>query len=83
MALHAPTIHTPAAVHVPGWLVVPALALVALLTLGILAAVFPVAEPTTPDDAYQLYRDGERSLVLDSAVLRAFQDYRAGERDLK
>ena len=83
MALHTPTVHQPAAVHVPGWLLVPALALVALLTLGVLSAVFPQSEPVTPDDAYQSYRAGERSLVLDTAILRAYQDYRAGERDLK
>ena len=83
MALHAPTIHTPQAVHIPGWLVVPALALAALLVLGILAVAFPAAEPTAPDEAYQQYRAGERSLVLDAATIQAIQDYRAGERDMK
>ncbi len=81
MALHAPTIHQPAAIHVPRWIEGVALVVAVILVLGLAYMLWPVSEPMTPDDAYAVYRSGERDPgISEVASQNAWLDYRAGER---
>ncbi len=81
MALHAPTIHTPAVIHVPRWLEAVALAVVVIVAIGLAYTFWPVSEPMTPEDAYAAYRAGEQDPGFSAmAIQNAWLDYRAGER---
>jgi len=89
MALHAPSIHTPAHVpHIPGWVFA---ATVGVLLIGILLVVRPVSAPTSGTSttfapsqvsaAYQAYRADERAdYFAPGQVSAAYQAYRADER---
>ncbi len=84
MALHAPTVHQPAAIHVPGWLQAVGLAAIVLVILAVLSPLFPTSTPVMTDELYQQFRAEERNPGFsDLAIQNAWLDYRAGEQSMR
>ncbi len=82
MTLHVPSIHTPAALHVPGWLQALVLIAIVVVFFAILASLNVIQPAKTSEDLYQEFRAEERSLVLDTTLQqRAYDAYRQGERN--
>jgi hypothetical protein len=94
MALHTPSLRTPVATHhILGWMV-GAVALVAVLSIGLVVISRPSAAPSTATaqgvaitqgaaavQAYQEFRRGEReALNAPQLATQAYLAYRAGER---
>jgi hypothetical protein len=94
MALHTPSLRTPVATHhILGWMV-GAVALVAVLSIGLVVISRPSAAPSTATaqgvaitqgaaaaQAYQQFRSGQReALSAPQLATQAYLAYRAGER---
>ena len=95
MALHTPTIRTPAAApHIPGWMLSAVALLAVVLIVGLVVISRPGAAPNSATaqsvgltqssavtQAYAQFRNGEReALNAPELATQAYLAYRAGEQ---